>query len=288
MKPPNVLGARVGPFVSMLVLGEEGDAVGRKPQVMDGRLTEPFSARMVWVELQVATNRRSFPKGSGRKGYRARGVMARVEQLAGFQQHLDDVLVDGIPRRLSGTTVKKEDIHREDSRKYSRKVGRQSERRSKRQDKDRSAERTSSSGPSIFPTLPNTSLHHPFHLISLIPLLLRLKADAGVQSLGRYVVLVDFEEDAVVASALGVGEDAGEEGPCESRASILGGHHEGGEVQGRPCVRLVRSAKGGQGQAVVFPFRKPRVIPSRGPVLGEKVGDRKGSATVRREKRGNA
>ena len=136
MKPPNVFGARVRPFVSMLVLGEKRDAVGRKPQVMNGRLTKPFAARMIGIEFQVATNRRSFPKGSGRKGYRPRGVMARVEQLAGFQQHLDDVLVDGIPRRLSGTAVKKEDIHWEDSRKeIGKTVGRKSERQSERQQK---------------------------------------------------------------------------------------------------------------------------------------------------------
>ena len=63
MKPPNVLGAGVRPFVSMLVLGEKRDAVGREPEVMDGRLTEPFSAWMVGVELQVATNLRSLAEG---------------------------------------------------------------------------------------------------------------------------------------------------------------------------------------------------------------------------------
>ena len=83
-------------------------------------------------------------------------------------------------------------------------------------------------------------------------------------------------------SALGVGEDAGEKGAREAGASVLGGHHEGGEVQ--CCTfRLVRSAKGGQ--AFIGAFRKPRIIPTRGPVLGEKVGDSKGSLTVRREKR---
>ena len=129
----------------------------------------------------------------------------------------------------------------------------------------------------------DSSLHHSLHLISLIPLLLRPKACAGVQSLGRQVVLVDFEEDAVVPSVLGIGEDAGEKGAREAGASVLGGHHEGGEVQGL-ADRLVRSAKGGQSLA----FSKPRIIPSRGTVLGEKVGDRKGSLTVRPEKRGNA
>ena len=126
----------------------------------------------------------------------------------------------------------------------------------------------------------DSSLHHSLHLISLIPLLLRPEACAGVQSLGRYIVLVNFEEDAVMPSALGVGEYAGEKGAREAGASVLGGHHKGGEVQ--CCTfRLVRSAKGGQ----VCAFRKPRIIPTRGPVLGEKVGDREGSLTVRREKR---
>jgi len=32
-------------------------------------------------------------------------VMARVEQLASFQQHLDDVLVDGVPGGFSRTPV---------------------------------------------------------------------------------------------------------------------------------------------------------------------------------------
>ena len=99
---------------------------------------------------------------------------------------------------------------------------------------------------------------------------------------------MDLEEDAVVPSALGVGEDAGEKGAREAGASVLGGHHEGGEVQGCPCVRLVRSAKGGQAFIGAFFFRKPRIIPTRGPVLGEKVGDREGSLTVRREKRRDA
>ena len=263
----------------MIVFGQQGDAVGRQPQIMDGRLTEPLAARMVRVELLVSRRRRALLKGSVLNDRGSRGVMTRVEQLAGFQQHLDDVLVDGVPRRLSGTAVKKEDIHREGGEKTVGKTGKDRERQQK-------AHRTNVVlGDFNFSNSSNTSLHHPLHLISLIPLLLRPKACAGVQSLGRFIVLVDFEEDAVVASALGVGEDAGEEGPREAGASILGGHHEGGEVQGRPCVRLVRSAKGGQGQAAVFPFSKPRVIPSRGPVLGEKVGDRKGSAAVRREKR---
>jgi len=111
MKPTDVLGTRVQPFVPMLVFGEERNSIGRKPQVMNGRQPQPFATRMVRVEFQVATNRRSLAKGSGRKGRRPRSVMARVEQLAGFQQHLDDVLVDGVPRRLSGAAMKKEDIH---------------------------------------------------------------------------------------------------------------------------------------------------------------------------------
>ena len=97
--------------VPMIVFGEQRDAVRRQPQIMDGRLTEPLAARMVRVELLVSRRRRALLKGSVLNDRGSRGVVTRVQKLAGFQQHLDDVLVDGVAGRLSGRPMKKEDVH---------------------------------------------------------------------------------------------------------------------------------------------------------------------------------
>jgi len=90
---------------SVPILGYECHSVTGKPQVMDGGSTQPLAARMIGIELLVAAVRGPFPTRSRRQGGGARGVMARVEQLAGFQQHLDDVLVDGVAGRSSRTPV---------------------------------------------------------------------------------------------------------------------------------------------------------------------------------------
>ena len=66
---------------------------------------------MIGIEFLVAAVRGAFPTGSRHQSGGAHGVMAGVEQLAGFQQHLDDVLVDGVPGCFSRTPVKEEDVH---------------------------------------------------------------------------------------------------------------------------------------------------------------------------------
>jgi hypothetical protein len=98
---------------SVPVLGHESHPVTGKPQVMDGGSAKPLAARMIGIQFLVAAVCCPFPTGSRRQGRRVSGVMARVKQLAGFQQHLDDVLVDGVPGCFSRTPVKKEDVHSE-------------------------------------------------------------------------------------------------------------------------------------------------------------------------------
>jgi len=90
---------------SVHILGYERHPVTGKPQVMDRGSAQPLAARMIGIELLVAAVRRPFPTGGRRQHGGARGVMARVEQLAGFQQHLDDVLVDGVAGGFSRTPV---------------------------------------------------------------------------------------------------------------------------------------------------------------------------------------
>ena len=116
MEPLDVFVAGVGRLSferieSVPILGCECHPVTRKPQVMDGGSAQPLAAGMIGIELFVAAVRGPFPTRSRRQRGGTRGVMARVEQLAGFQQHLDDVLVDGVAGRLSGRPMKKEDIH---------------------------------------------------------------------------------------------------------------------------------------------------------------------------------
>jgi len=122
MKPLDVFLTGVGRFScerieSVPVLGHECHPVTGKPQVMDRGSAQPLAARMIRVELLVAAVRGPFPTGGRRQHGGARGVMARVEQLASFQQHLDDVLVDGVAGRFSRTPVQEEDVHKEVKRK---------------------------------------------------------------------------------------------------------------------------------------------------------------------------
>jgi hypothetical protein len=105
---------------SVHILGYERHPVTGKPQVMDGGGTQPLAARMIGIQFLVAAVRGAFPTGSRHQSGGAHGVVARVEQLAGFQQHLDDVLVDGVPGCFSRTPVKEEDVHGEQQRKEER------------------------------------------------------------------------------------------------------------------------------------------------------------------------
>jgi len=86
-----------------------------------------------------------------------------------------------------------------------------------------------------------------------------------------------------VSFYLSVGQDAVQKGSGETDASVGRGHHEGGEVQGRPAVRFVRAAKGSH-----VALGEPRVIAARGDVLGQKVGDGEGSLTIGSQERGDA
>lgn len=101
-------GQRIEP---VLVLRKKGHAVRRQPQVMNGRGAQPPTAGMIRIVFLVAARIGPFLEGSRGKSRGSRGVMARIEQLTGFQQHLDDVFIDGVARRFSRAPVKEEDIH---------------------------------------------------------------------------------------------------------------------------------------------------------------------------------
>jgi len=130
----------------------------------------------------------------------------------------------------------------------------------------------------------DVSLHHSLHLIALVPFLLRQESSLCVEPLGRPVVLVDLEEDAVVPVVLGGGQDFRKKRSGDAGSSVLWGHDERREVQCLLALRLVRSTKGGEGAFV----GDPRIIPTRRPVLRQKVGDREGRLAIRRQERNDA
>jgi hypothetical protein len=108
--------------IAKLIFAQQLEAKLGEPYIMESRFAHPLGAGMIHVTGLVAALRRSYAE---RGRLRKRAVdhpVARVQELARFEQHLDHVLVAVPARALAGICMKKEDVH--DGKK-----GRKEERR---------------------------------------------------------------------------------------------------------------------------------------------------------------
>ena len=95
--------------VSELVFVDEGAREAHQPQVIIKTLAQPYAARVFGVGRLV-------PCSVGRRGEilwrcRSRSPVACVQQLAGFQYHLDNMFVKVVLRAQFGVPVKEEYVH---------------------------------------------------------------------------------------------------------------------------------------------------------------------------------
>lgn len=98
-------------MVAESIFTQQFEAEGRQPPIMGEGLTRPLRTRMIHVAGLVATLRRTRSARSGVWKSTHHHPVTGVQELASFQQHLDDVLVAVPARTFAGIRVKKENVH---------------------------------------------------------------------------------------------------------------------------------------------------------------------------------
>ena len=112
VKPLNVRRTGVAlASVAKLVLAQQLEAERGKPRIVKPRCAHPLGAGMIDVTGLVAALRRAYSDGCRVRKSPVDHPVARIQQLARFEEHLDHVLVAVPAGALAGIRMKKEDVH---------------------------------------------------------------------------------------------------------------------------------------------------------------------------------